>query len=65
MKKYQQMPGYCQNCGIVTLNQRIPHNLLHLLLTIGTWGLWLVVWIILLLKSESWHCTKCGRIVLN
>jgi len=63
--KYQQMQGRCQNCGEVIINQRIPNNLLHLLLTIGTWGVWLIVWIALLIKHEPWHCTKCSRVVLN
>ena len=65
MKKYQQMNGYCQNCGVVTINQRVPNHLLHLLLTLFTFGWWALVWIVLLCTNKPWHCTRCGRIVLN
>lgn len=56
--------GYCAHCDRVTLHhkQRI-NNVLHLLLTICTGGLWLIVWLLLggANSAKRMRCTSCGR----
>jgi len=37
-----------------------PNHVLHLILTILTGGLWLIVWIILALRRGSLRCVRCG-----
>ena len=39
-----------------------PNHLLHLVLSILTGGLWLIIWLILTLKSAgNYRCTQCGH----
>lgn len=54
---------YCNDCDKqVVAFKRTPNHILHLLLSIVTAGVWVIVWIILSLKSsgESWRCSVCG-----
>ena len=58
----EQAVVYCENCKKVTLHikQRINH-ILHLILTIITFGTWIFIWIcIALFTSGTPQCSKCG-----
>ena len=53
----------CEYCGKSTLHTQASINhILHLILTILTGGVWLIVWILLALTSDdSWRCSECGK----
>ena len=64
---------YCKNCQRQTLQRKNSKQmswLMHLFLTVITAGLWLIVWIIMLLWhtinktataiGSSWICSVCG-----
>jgi hypothetical protein len=51
--------GYCTNCqkNVKFLGEK-PNHILHLLLTICTCGLWIIVWIF---QTTDYRCNVCGR----
>jgi len=54
--------GECRDCGTeCVFRRRVPRHELHLVLTIGTLGLWGLCWIITLFAArwEQWRCTDC------
>lgn len=36
-----------------------PNHLLHLILSLLTFGLWIIAWIVVALAAD-WTCTECG-----
>jgi predicted RNA-binding Zn-ribbon protein involved in translation (DUF1610 family) len=56
----------CENCGKNTLHTKSSVNhILHLLLSIVTGGIWLIVWAILvLIPGSPWKCSVCGKIAV-
>ena len=55
--------GHCPDCNDHILFQcRRPHHLLHLALTVITQGIWLPVWLLLVLRSRQCACTRCGHL---
>lgn len=58
-----QVIMYCDNCGKETLHvQPSTSHLLHLVLSVITFGAWLIVWIIIALNNKNQgHCVECGR----
>ena len=62
-----QVVVYCKNCkkSTVQVKQRANH-ILHLLLSVVTVGIWLIVWFfITLFTSDTPTCTICGNEVKN
>ncbi|WP_111860015.1 hypothetical protein [Acinetobacter sp. CFCC 10889] len=72
-KKVAQQMMMCNSCGRKTLHQKNTKEiswLMHLVLTIFTGGLWLIVWVLILMwhaiaKPASaavnrWVCSQCG-----
>ena len=62
-----QVVVYCKNCkkSTIQIKQRANH-VLHLLLSIVTFGIWLIVWFfIALFTSDTPTCTVCGNEVKN
>lgn len=53
----------CKACSTQTMHiQQKPNHILHVLLSIFTAGLWLFVWIgIILFGSKAPQCTQCGK----
>ncbi|MGH7531008.1 MAG: hypothetical protein ACREMN_11550 [Gemmatimonadales bacterium] len=51
----------CKSCGKPTLHlvQR-PNHILHLLLSVFTAGLWLIVWVLVSMGEKKASCTVCG-----
>lgn len=59
---YNQTSKFCLYCQKMVLAQRkTPNHILHLLLSIFTSGLWLIVWILLIITKGSWRCCHCGN----
>lgn len=58
--------GYCRECDkqVVAFKPGTNH-ILHLILSLITGGLWLPVWLILVLTRGGWRCEQCGRKGVN
>lgn len=56
-----QLMKKCVQCDKMTMHyQEKPNNILHLLLSIVTAGIWLIVWL-LFIQSKDPQCSICGR----
>ena len=56
--------AYCEQCEEQRLCiKQSPNHILHLLWTILMLGLWLVVWIIITVRSQDnpFRCSVCGK----
>ncbi len=57
----QEKGGFCVTCNKnVMVRRKGTNHILHLLLSIITFGFWIIVWILVALKIGSWRCTQCG-----
>jgi len=57
----QKKSGFCKMCNQQTVVFRKgTSHILHLLLTIITGGLWLIIWLGLSIKFSGWRCSQCG-----
>ncbi|CAM3306981.1 hypothetical protein [Halomonas lysinitropha] len=58
----QMRQGFCRECNKYTLvKRRGVNHILHLLLSIFTLSLWVVVWVFLtLFHVGGWRCQACG-----
>lgn len=57
----QQTSMFCRYCKKRTLHQRPgTSHVLHLLLSLLTAGLWIIVWIGCAIKIGGWRCSHCG-----
>jgi hypothetical protein len=58
--------GYCEQCGRTVRLYQDPktNHILHLLLSILTCGLWLVVWLYKGTRAKGYYCTACGTEVV-
>jgi hypothetical protein len=53
--------GVCPTHGPVLARAKGTSHILHLLLTIVTGGLWLIVWLLVSAKKKDWRCPLCGQ----
>jgi len=52
----------CTNCGKPTMHLvERPNHILHLLLTVFTLGLWIIVWLFIGMSEKKATCTVCGN----
>jgi hypothetical protein len=57
---YSRIMRHCPHCRANTYQHRKDVNhLLHALITLFGCGLWLPVWICLILTTDPWHCESC------
>ena len=57
----QEATGYCKNCNRqVMIRREGTNHVLHLILSIVTFGFWIVIWIFSSIKIGGWRCTMCG-----
>src|SRR5262245_35336317 len=57
-----QLMKHCATCGQRTLHvQQVESNVFHLLMTIVTLGLWIVVWLTAPIRKSGAQCTVCGH----
>ena len=53
--------GYCKTCQANrNIYRRSPNHLLHLILSILTAGLWIIIWIGVTIQFGGWRCKECG-----
>lgn len=58
----RQLQLRCEQCAAITTHtQKTPNHVLHLLLSIFTVGLWIIVWIIIAMTNKDARCEPCGR----
>ena len=56
-----QLMKKCVQCNKMTMHyQEKPNHFLHLLLSIVTAGIWLIVWL-LFVQAKDPQCSICGR----
>jgi hypothetical protein len=61
MATYSETGGWCRHCDRrVVVRRPAPNHVLHLLMTLVTCGLWLVVWIGQSVRVGGWRCSQCG-----
>jgi len=57
-----QLMKHCATCGHKTLHvQQAESNVFHLLMTLVTFGLWLIVWLTAPIRQRGAQCTQCGH----
>lgn len=53
--------GFCPVClRNVMTHENGPNHILHLILTLVTGGLWIIVWIVVAARRRPQNCTVCG-----
>lgn len=59
---YARIVRRCRKCRERTMqNRKETSHLLHLVLSIVTGGVWLLVWLFLVLFPSRWRCEICGK----
>lgn len=59
----KQEQRFCKKCDdIMPVSKRVPSHILHLLLSLCTAGMWLIIWLLVTLvaSSNKFKCVKCG-----
>ena len=57
----EKRSGHCPSCNKrVVVFRKGTNHILHLLLSIVTFGVWLIVWFGSAVKFGGWRCTECG-----
>ncbi len=57
----QYKGGQCLNCGGPRKVERKGTNhILHLLLSVFTFGFWVIIWVLVAIKFGGWRCSTCG-----
>lgn len=52
---------HCKECASMVMAERpSPSHILHLILTLLTGGLWLIVWLGVSVRWGGWRCSRCG-----
>ena len=53
--------AYCRSCDKqVMAVVRRPNHLSHFIVTCMTGGVWGIVWIVVAMRGEEYHCSRCG-----
>jgi len=66
MATYEETQRYCPSCARnVLARRRGTNHVLHLLLTMFTMGLWLLVWMGQSVRFGGWRCSQCGHAKLE
>lgn len=53
--------GFCEQCGQQRKVERQQTNhILHLILSVITAGIWVIIWLLTSIKIGGWRCSECG-----
>jgi len=62
MAEFEEAKGYCRKCEKqVRIRRKKTNHLLHLILTLLTGGVWIIVWILCSIRVDGWRCARCGE----
>lgn len=67
-RSVEQTQRHCGACGCLTRHERMRteiNHILHLLITLFCCGVWLPVWLCLIVfggRAGSWRCVFCGSV---
>jgi hypothetical protein len=56
----QKEKKFCPTHGSVLAERPGTNHILHLLLSLITGGLWIIVWVGIAVKFGGWKCPICG-----
>lgn len=57
----QRKQGFCKQCDqLRPVTRPGVNHILHLLLSVLTAGLWVIIWILKVIFKGSWRCESCG-----
>lgn len=57
----QYKGGFCKKCNDNRkVMRKTPNHILHLILSIITGGVWVIVWILISIQLGGWRCDICG-----
>ena len=67
MASYKETSKFCKTCNKQVLARRKGVNhILHLILSLFTFGIWVIIWILVVVKNivvvGEWRCSTCGKI---
>lgn len=58
----EHIQAYCKDCEKrIRAERKGTKHILHLILTIFTAGLWLIIWIGSSIKFGGWSCPSCAK----
>lgn len=58
----QTLTLYCHRCSVESSHtQKTPNHVAHLLLSLLTAGIWVVVWVLVAMSSARPVCSRCGE----
>jgi len=58
----QEASGWCRHCQQQRLIRRPGTNhVLHLLLAVITFGIWIPIWVLCSIRLGGWRCSSCGQ----
>ena len=58
--------GFCKQCNKqVVVFRKGTNHILHLILSVITVGIWLIIWLGAAVKIGGWRCTECGTDKVN
>lgn len=58
----KQVMHECKNCQRHTMHlEQKPNHILHLLMSVFTIGLWVIVWLMVSIGGSAPQCTVCGK----
>ncbi len=61
MAQFEETQKFCNQCNrLVVARRQGTNHILHLLLSLVTCGLWLLVWGASSVKFGGWRCSFCG-----
>lgn len=59
---FQESSKWCRSCKKQVLVRRPGTNhLLHLILSVVTAGVWVIIWLLSCVRFGGWRCSQCGR----
>jgi len=62
----QYKTGFCKQCNEQRkVSRKSTNHILHLLLTVLTFGFWIIFWIGVSVKVGGWRCDACGSTKVN
>ena len=57
----QEKGGFCKTCDKQVMVRRPgTAHIFHFIMTIITFGFWLILWILFSIRIGGWRCTQCG-----